>query len=74
MASGRVSMVGPFRRKWGQASLPCLFTFSKFCRKSSQEGFTCGIQEVLKEGRVHTQPFKHAGLQVLLNSAFRPRA
>ena len=35
MASGRVSMAGPFRRKWDQASLPCLYSFSKLCVKPS---------------------------------------
>ena len=37
MASGRMSMAGPFREKWGQASLPCLYVYSKFCAKSSKE-------------------------------------
>ena len=31
MAAVRVSMAGPFRRKWSQADLPCLFSFSKLC-------------------------------------------
>ena len=49
MAAGRVSMAGPFRRKWGQASLPCLYTFSKFCVKPSwgEEGPEGTVQRVV---------------------------
>ena len=31
-------MAGPFRRKWGRASLPCLYIFPKFCVNSSFDG------------------------------------
>ena len=35
MASGGVSMAGPLREKCGQASLPCSYTFTDLCVKSS---------------------------------------
>ena len=63
MASGRVSMAGPFRQKWGQASLPCLYVSSKFCvNPSLGSGVLSGVglllTDILQLGEVRFECVK----------------
>ena len=43
MASGRVSMAGPFSESGVRPSLPCLYSFSELCVKPSRDAGLLGF-------------------------------
>ena len=55
----RVSMVRPFSESAGQASLPCLYSFSKLCVKPS--GKRSAVQKRVRRMLVDTACHVHQG-------------